>query len=48
MNREPFDALALGGGLACVFGGGGFGIAAKARDEMAFEEPCEEPRRRRR
>ena len=21
MNREPFDALALGGGLACVFGG---------------------------
>lgn len=36
INKNPFDALSLGGGLACVFGGGGFGLAAKSRDEVAM------------
>ena len=36
VNKNAFDALSLGGGLACVFGGGGFGLAAKSRDEVAI------------
>lgn len=36
INKNAFDALTLGGGLACVFGGGGFGLAAKSRDEVAL------------
>ena len=35
VNKQPFNALDLGGGLACVFGGGGFGLAAKSKDETA-------------
>lgn len=35
INKNAFDALTLGGGLACVFGGGGFGLAAKSRDEAS-------------
>ena len=35
VNKNPFDALTLGGGLACVFGGGGFGLAAKSKDETS-------------
>lgn len=35
VNKNAFNALTLGGGLACVFGGGGFGLAAKSRDEVA-------------
>lgn len=33
VNGQAFNALELGGGLAAIFGGGGFGLAAKARDE---------------
>lgn len=35
INKNAFDPLNLGGGLACIFGGGGFGLAAKSRDEAA-------------
>lgn len=60
VNKNAFDALTLGGGLACVFGGGGFGLAAKSRDEVSMypeqfgaddfeEEPfVDQPRRGRR
>ncbi len=33
VNREPFNALDFGGGAALIFGGGGFGLAAKSKDE---------------
>lgn len=36
VNKNPFDALTLGGGLACIFGGGGFGLAAKSKDETSI------------
>ncbi len=55
INKNSFDALMLGGGLAAIFGGGGFGLAAKSRDEVAMcpeafeDEPAiDEPRPRRR
>lgn len=35
INKNAFDALTLGAGLACGFGGGGFGLAAKSRDETS-------------
>lgn len=37
-NKNAPNFLELGGGLACVFGGGGFGLAAKARDEELTNE----------
>ncbi|WP_343698863.1 hypothetical protein [Caulobacter sp.] len=33
INKQPFDALSFGGGSAAIFAGGGFGIAAKVKDE---------------
>jgi hypothetical protein len=33
VNKQPFDALAFGGGAAAIFAGGGFGIAQKRSDE---------------
>lgn len=33
VNHQPFDALAFGSGLAVIFAGGGFGVAAKSKDE---------------
>lgn len=36
INHHSFDALTLGGGLACVFGGDGFGLAAKSNDEATI------------
>ncbi|REJ46830.1 MAG: hypothetical protein DWQ53_09730 [Microcystis flos-aquae DF17] len=33
VGREPFNALDFGGGAALIFGGGGFGLAAKAGGE---------------
>jgi hypothetical protein len=38
VNHQPFDALVFGGGLAAIFGGGGFGLAAKSRDEVTTQE----------
>lgn len=33
VNKQPFNALEFGGGLAAIFAGGGFGIGAKRKDE---------------
>ena len=33
INKQTFDALQFGTGLAAIFAGGGFGIGAKAKDE---------------
>lgn len=36
--RQPFDAVNFGGGAALIFGGGGFGLAAKSRDETSLPD----------
>jgi hypothetical protein len=41
-NKNAPNFLELGGGLALVFGGGGFGLAAKSRDETAIQLPADE------
>ena len=33
VNKQPFDALQFGTGLAAIFAGGGFGIGQKRNDE---------------
>ena len=33
VNKQAFNALEFGGGLAAIFAGGGFGIGAKRKDE---------------
>lgn len=33
INKQPFDALQFGSGVAALFAGGGAGIGMKAKDE---------------
>lgn len=32
-NKQPFNALEFGSGIAAILAGGGFGVGAKAKDE---------------
>lgn len=37
INKQPFDPLAFGSGVAALFAGGGLGIGAKRKDEPDAE-----------